>query len=118
MMNIALWIVQGILAAAFIFSGWMKAIQYEKAKASWPWVKEVSRGLVFFIGIAELLGVLGLILPQATNVAPVLTPIAAIGLAVVVVLGALFHVKRKEYKEIGVNIVFLALAVFVAIGRM
>lgn len=117
-MNIALWIVQGILALGFIFSGWMKTFQYEKAKASWPWVKEVSRGLVFFIGIAELLGVLGLILPQATKIAPAMTPIAAIGLAAIVLFGAVFHVKRKEYQEIGVNIVFLVLAVFVAVGRM
>ncbi|UKS28406.1 DoxX family protein [Paenibacillus sp. HWE-109] len=117
-MNIALWIVQGILAIIFIFSGWMKAFQYEKAQASWPWAKEVSRGLVFFIGIAELLGVLGLILPQATNISPALTPIAAIGIATIVVLGAVFHAKRKEYQEIGVNIVFLALVLFVVIGRM
>ncbi|MEK3915745.1 DoxX family protein [Paenibacillus sp. FSL H7-0331] len=117
-MNIALWIVQGILALGFIFSGWMKAFQYEKAKASWPWVKEVSRGLVSSIGIAELLGVVGLILPQATNIAPALTPLAAIGLAAIVLFGAVFHVKRKEYQEIGVNIVFLALTVFVAVGRM
>ncbi|MNY61584.1 hypothetical protein D3C86_1982770 [compost metagenome] len=110
--------MQGILALGFIFSGWMKAFQYEKAKASWPWVKEVSRGLVSFIGIAELLGVLGLILPQATNIAPALAPLAAIGLAAIVLFGAVLHVKRKEYQEIGVNIVFLTLAVFVAVGRM
>jgi len=117
-MNIALWIVQGILGLGFIYSGWMKAFQYGKAKASWRWAGEVPRGLVFFIGIVELIGVLGLILPQATNVAPVLTPLAAIGLSAVVLLGAIFHVMRKEYKEIGVNIVFLALAMFVAVGHM
>ncbi|MGC5774863.1 DoxX family protein [Paenibacillus pabuli] len=116
-MNIALWIVQGILGAGFIFSGWMKAFQYEKAKESWPWASEVSKGLVFFIGIVELVGVIGLVVPQATNIAPGLTPLAAVGLAIVVLLGAIFHVARKEYKQIGVNIVFLALAVFVAVGR-
>ncbi|MBW7456997.1 DoxX family protein [Paenibacillus sepulcri] len=117
-MNIALWIVQGILGAGFIFSGWMKAFQVEKAAASWHWVKEVSRGLVLFIGIAELVGVIGLIVPQAMNVAPVLTPIAAFGLAAIVLLGAIFHAKRKEYREIGLNLVFLVLAVFVAAGRL
>ncbi|MGW7159802.1 DoxX family protein [Paenibacillus taichungensis] len=116
-MNMALWIVQGILGLGFIFSGWMKAFQYEQAKKSWPWASEVSRGLVFFIGILELVGVIGLIVPQATDIAPGLTQLAAIGLAVVVLLGAIFHIARKEYKQIGVNIVFLALAVFVAIGR-
>lgn len=117
-MNIALWIVQGILGVGFIFSGWMKAFQYEKAKTSWPWVKEVSRRLVFFIGIVELLGVFGIIVPQATNIVPVLTPIAAVGLVIVVLFGALFHIKRKEYREIRVNIVFLVLALIVVIGRI
>jgi hypothetical protein len=96
----------------------MKAFQYEKAKTSWPWVKEVSRGFVFFIGIVELIGVIGLIIPQATNIAPVLTPLARIGLAAIVLFGAVFHAKRKEYQEIGVNVVFLVLAVFVVMGRM
>jgi hypothetical protein len=96
----------------------MKAFQYEKAKTSWPWVKEVSRGFVFFIGIVELIGVIGLIIPQATNIAPVLTPLAGIGLAAIVLFGAVFHAKRKEYQEIGVNVVFLVLAVFVVMGRM
>jgi hypothetical protein len=96
----------------------MKAFKYEKVKTSWPWVKEVSRGFVFFIGIVELIGVIGLIIPQATNIAPVLTPLAGIGLAAIVLFGAVFHAKRKEYQEIGVNVVFLVLAVFVAMGRM
>lgn len=117
-MNISLWIVQGILGLGFIYSGWMKAFQYEKAKASWPWVGEVSRGFVSFIGLMELIGVIGLIIPQATSIAPALTPLAAIGLAAIVLFGAVFHVKRKEYREIGVNVVFLVIAVIVAIGRM
>ncbi|MCC3376323.1 DoxX family protein [Cohnella sp. REN36] len=117
-MNIALWIVQGVLVIGFVFSGWMKAFRQEKAKASWPWAGEVPKGLVAFIGIAELIGALGLILPQATGIAPNLTPIAAIGLGAIVLFGAVFHVMRKEYREIGVNVVFLALAVFVAFGRL
>ncbi|OBZ17223.1 DoxX family protein [Bacillus sp. FJAT-26390] len=116
-MNIALWIVQGLVALGFVYSGWLKAFQHEKAKASWGWVKDVSKVFVIFIGLVELLGALGIILPQATNVLPVLTPIAAIGLASVVLFGALFHVKRKEYREISVNFVFFAFAVFVAISR-
>lgn len=116
-MNIAIWIVQGLVALGFIYSGWMKAFRHEKAKESWGWVKDVPKAFVVFIGLAELLGALGIILPQAVNIAPVLTPIAATGLAAVVLFGALFHVRRKEYREIGVNIVFFALTVFVAIGR-
>ncbi|MGG6312793.1 DoxX family protein [Paenibacillus macerans] len=78
----------------------------------------MSRGFVFFIGIAELLGALGLTLPQATGIAPWLTPAAAIALAAVVLFGFVFHLVRKEYRDIGVNIVFLALAVFAAIARL
>ncbi|MFC5529666.1 DoxX family protein [Cohnella yongneupensis] len=117
-MNVALWIVQGLLALLFIYSGWLKGIQVDKAQVAWGWVDDVPRGLVGFIGVMELIGAIGLIVPEATGIAPAMTPAAAIGLAVIVLLGALFHVKRKEYKEIGVNVVFLALAVFVAIGRL
>lgn len=89
-----------------MYSGWMKAFQYEQAQAAWPWVGDVPKPFVFMIGILELAGVLGLILPLAAGIAPILTPIAALGLAVTVLLGAAFHVSRKEYKEIRVNIVF------------
>lgn len=117
-MNIALWIVQGLLALGFLYSGWMKAVQYEKGAAAWGWVKEVPRGLVVSVGVLELLGTLGMILPEGTGIAPALTPIAAIMLAAVVLFGALFHLLRKEYREIGINVAFLALAVLVAIGRL
>lgn len=116
-MNIAVWIVQGIAALGFVYSGWLKAFQFEKAKDSWGWVKDVPKAFVIFLGLVELLGAIGIILPYLTNIAPVLTPIAATGLAVIVLCGALFHVKRKEYREIGVNIVFIALAVIVASSR-
>ncbi|MEK8128992.1 DoxX family protein [Paenibacillus filicis] len=116
-MNIALWIVQGLAALGFVYSGWLKAFQYDKAKASWGWVKDVPQTFVLLIGLAELLGALGLILPLALNIAPIWTPIAATGLAAIVFFGAVFHIARKEYRDIGVNIVFFALAAFVAIGR-
>jgi uncharacterized membrane protein YphA (DoxX/SURF4 family) len=111
-MNIALWIVQIILALMFLMAGATKVFQYEKFKASMP-----SKGLVTFIGVAELLGGLGLILPYATGTAPILTPIAALALGVIMILAAGLHAKRKEYKGIGMNIILLALALFVAIGR-
>ncbi|NOU78277.1 DoxX family protein [Paenibacillus sp. LMG 31459] len=116
-MNIALWIVQGIAAAGFVYSGWLKAFRYGQAKKSWGWVSDVPKALVVFIGVAELLGAGGLILPYSLNIVPVLTPVAAAALAVTVLGGALFHIKRKEYREIGVNIVFIVLALIVAVGR-
>jgi len=116
-MNIAIWIVQGLAALAFIYAGWLKAFQYNKAVSSWGWVSDVPRTLVVFIGLAELVGAVGLILPEALDVAPVWTPIAATTLAAVVLLGAILHMTRKEYKEIGVNVVFIVLAALVAVGR-
>lgn len=117
-MNVVLWIAQGILALGFVYSGWLKAFQYEVAKTSWTWVSDVPKDLVFFIGLVELLGAIGLILPQATKIVPVLAPIAAAGLAAIVLFGAVFHMMRGEYGEIVVNIIFLAFALFVAIGRL
>lgn len=116
-MNIALWIVQILLGLMFIMVGSMKAFSYEKAKASLPWVKDSPKGLVTFIGVAELLGGIGLILPYALGIAPILTPIAAFSLAVVMILAAIHHVRRKEQGSI-MNIILLALALFVAFGRM
>lgn len=116
-MNMATWIIQGLLALVFIYSGWLKAFQYEKVKASWGWVKTVPRGFVNFVGLIELAGAIGLILPQATGITPVLTPLAAIGLAVIVFCGGVIHLRRNEYKEIIWNMIFCVLAVFVAVVR-
>lgn len=116
-MNIALWIVQILLGLMFLMAGSMKAFAYEKVKASMPWVKDSSKGLVTFIGVAELLGGLGLILPYATKIDPILTSAAALGLALVMILAAGFHAKRKENQSVGMNIILLALALLVAVGR-
>lgn len=117
-MNSVLWIVQILLAFMFLITGLMKAFNYAKAKESLPWVKGISKGLVTFIGVAELLAGVGFILPIALNILPVVTPVAAIGIAIIMILSALFHLRRKEYSGIVFNIVLLALAFFVAIGRM
>ncbi|MHA6484574.1 DoxX family protein [Paenibacillus sp. strain BS8-2] len=116
-MNIALWIVQGILGIMFLMAGMMKTFQHDKAAATLPWVKQYSKSFVRFIGISELLAGVGLILPYALDIAPVLTPIVALGIGVIMLLAAVFHAKRKEYSGILMNIVLLALSLFVAIGR-
>jgi uncharacterized membrane protein len=115
--NIALWIVQVLLAAAFIFAGVNKAFRYEYAYATLPWVKDVPRGLTRFIGVAELLGGLGLLLPALTGMWPWLTPLAATGLALIMLLAAGFHATRREWSGIATNSVLLVLAAFVAYGR-
>ncbi|WP_339256596.1 DoxX family protein [Paenibacillus sp. FSL R5-0713] len=117
-MDITLWIVQIILAAGFVYSGWMKTIRIESSRKMWAWVDDVPKSLVVLIGIAELLGALGLVLPWALNIAPLLTPIAAMTLAAVAFLGMLFHIRRSEYRELGVNILFMVLALIVTFGRL
>ncbi|SEB58535.1 DoxX family protein [Paenibacillus sp. GP183] len=111
-MNIALWIVQGILGLAFVMIASMKVFRYEKVQAA-----GMTKGLVIFVVLSEILGALGLILPFATGIVPTLTPIAAIALGVVMVLATGIHAKRKEYQSIGMPIIFLALLIFVAVGR-
>ncbi|MFJ3633318.1 DoxX family protein [Streptomyces sp. NPDC090112] len=117
-MNVFLWIVQAVLALMFAMAGVMKSTQ-PKAKLAekLPWVADYSAGTVRFIGVVELAAALGLILPAATGIAPVLTPLAAIGLAVVMVLAMLAHARRKEPQAIGFNAVLLVLAALVAWGR-
>ena len=117
-MNVALWIVQIGLAAAFVLAGVMKSTQpKEKLQPSLPWVEDFSLGTIRLIGVAELLGGIGLILPAVTGIAPILTPIAAACLAVVMVLAAAAHIRRKEPSGVVVNAVLFALAAFVAWGR-
>ncbi len=117
-MNIALWIVAGVLALAFLAAGLMKVSQpKEKLAASMGWVNDFSPGTVKFIGTMEILGAIGLILPAATGIAPVLTPLAATGLAITMILAAIVHGRRGEPQMIIVNAVLLVLALFVAIMR-
>ena len=75
-------------------------------------------GGVRFIGVVELLGALGLILPAATRIMPKLTPLAASGLLVVMVLASVTHISRGEYPMIIANVVLGALAAFIAWGRL
>lgn len=116
-MNTALWIVQVVLAVTFILAGLFKTLQYERAKESMAWVGDVPKGLVTFIGISEMLGGLGLVLPILTNILPWLTPLAAIGLAIIMVLAIIFHLRRGEGKESIIDFVLLPLALFVIYGR-
>jgi uncharacterized membrane protein len=117
-MNVFLWILQVALAAMFGMAGVMKSTQpKEKLEPKLPWTADFSTGTVRFIGIAELAGALGLILPAATGIAPVLTPLAATGLAIVMILAALTHARRKEPSAIAFNAVLLVVAAVIAWGR-
>jgi uncharacterized membrane protein YphA (DoxX/SURF4 family) len=117
-MGTALWIVQVLLALAFFMAGLMKATQpHEKLGERMAWVKRFSPGTVRFIGVIEMLGAIGLIVPAVTGMLPVLTPVAAVGL-VLVMLGAIVtHARAGENAMIVGNLILLALAAFVAYGR-
>jgi uncharacterized membrane protein YphA (DoxX/SURF4 family) len=117
--NVVLWIVAGLLAVAFLAAGLMKLAQPKKklADSGMGWTEDFSDGAVKGIGALEVLGAVGLILPAALGIVPVLVPIAATGLALLMLGAAVTHARRKESPNIVVNIVLLALAAFVAWGR-
>lgn len=116
--NIALWIAQGLLAVMFIMAGIMKATQPIEALAeSLPWVTSTPLGLVRFIGISELLGGLGLLIPSIFRFKPFLTVWAALGLALIMVLAAGFHASRGEFPNIGMNVVLIGITLFIVWGR-
>ena len=117
-MNISLWVVQILLAAMFIMAGFMKSTTaIEELGKNLPWVLEMP-ALARFIGISELLGGLGLILPSLLRIKPILTPIAAIALALVMVLAMGYHLMHSEFGVIGMNVLLGGLSAFVAWGRM
>jgi hypothetical protein len=116
--NVFLWIVQAILAAIFAMSGLVKAIQpKDKLAGKYPWMRAISPAMVRFIGVMELLGAIGLVVPAAAGVASVLTPIAGTGLAVMMVLAAAMHIRRKEPSGVAVTAILFVLVALVAWGR-
>lgn len=117
-MNVFLWILQAVLAAMFGMAGVMKISQpKEKLAKNLAWVEDFSANTVKFIGAMEALAALGLILPAVTGIAPILTPLAATGLVIVMAGAIVTHVRRKELSAVVINVVLLALAAIVAWGR-
>ncbi len=117
-LHVTLWVVQILLALTFTVTGTMKVAQPIAAlAASLGWPGHVPPALVRFIGIAELLGAAGLILPAATRIAPALTPVAAGALTVVMLLASLLHISRGEFTVLAVPVIVGTLCAFVAWGR-
>ena len=117
-MGIALWVVQVLLAAAFLVSGATKLSQpKEKLLENWAWVEDFSQRTVRIIGALEVLGAIGIVLPALMGIVPWLTPLAALGLVLTMIGAALTHLRRQEYGPIAVTAVLLILAAFVAYGR-
>lgn len=118
-MNLALWIIAGILAAVFAGSGAMKlAMPKDKlVESGLGGLADVSQAAIRLIGVAELAGALGLIVPPLVHIAPVLVPLAAVGLALVMVGATVVHARRREIPNVGVTVLLLVLALVVAWGR-
>jgi uncharacterized membrane protein YphA (DoxX/SURF4 family) len=117
-MNIALWIAQALLAVLYGMAGMMKTFQTAKAKDQMPWAKSRSDGFVRFVGVSELLGALGLILPLITGILPWLTVLAAVGLTFIQLLAIFMeHLPKKEYNVIPINVVLIVVSVFIVFGR-
>jgi hypothetical protein len=114
-MEIAYWVVGGLLAVLYLFSGGIKIVRSkEQLEPMMGWVDTIPMPAVRAIGVVEVLGALGLVLPPLTGIAPVLALVAAIGFAILQVLATSLHVSRREFKEIGFNLPLIALAVVAA----
>jgi putative oxidoreductase len=119
-MNTALWIVQFFLAAVFVGQGAIKFSPPPNLPLMLHWVIDLhhsSPGLSAFIGVSELLGAVGLVLPGVIKWQLRLTPLAAFGLAIAMSLAAVYHLQRGEMANIGINAMLFVLTAFVMWGR-
>ena len=119
-MNIALWIIAGLLAAVFLIAGANKLFIPRQKLAKAPgggWVLDFSGSFVKTLGAVEIVGAAGLILPALLDIGPILVPLAALGLAVIMTGAATVEFRRQEFKHMVLNLTYLALIVFVACGR-
>ncbi|MFG2454035.1 DoxX family protein [Streptomyces sp. M41(2017)] len=110
-MDVAYWIVAGLLALFYVYAGGMKVLRsQEQLRPMMGWVDRVPMALVRVIGTLEILGAAGLILPPLTGIAPVLAVAAAVGLVLLQAGGIAVHVSRGEARLIGLNIALLVAA--------
>ena len=110
-MTVAYWIVASLLALFYLYAGGLKVLRSpDQLRPMMGWIDTVPLRLVRTIGVLEVLGALGLILPPLTGVAPALALAAAIGLVLIQVGGISLHLRRGEVKVIGLNISLLVLA--------
>ncbi|MET8628091.1 DoxX family protein [Kitasatospora sp. NPDC004669] len=120
-MNLALWIVAGLLAAAYLLGGALKMVAPKEriaaAGRSGRWVEDFSAGGVKAIGAVEVLAAVGLVLPAVLGIAPVFVPLAALGLVLLMIGAAAVRIRRQEYGLVAVDVVYVLLAAFVAWGR-
>ncbi len=118
-MNVALWIGQLVLVVTFLVSGSLKLVMSKERmiETRQTGVKPFPLPVIRVIATCELLGVLGIVLPWLTGIAPVLTPVAAVGMVGLMIGAAVSHGSLKEYPQVALNLSLLAIAAFVAVGR-
>ena len=117
-LRVSLWIIQVLLGAFFLMAGFAHATQPLAVLATqYPWTSSVAVGLLRFIGIAEILGGFGIVLPSLTRIAPALTPLAAAALVALMMLATIFHTMRGELVALPFTLTVAALSAFVAWGR-
>ena len=116
-MLFAYWILAGVLAVSNLASAALKFFRTKEqlSASGLKWADDFSPMGIKGIGAAELLGALGLILPPLTHIAPVLAPIAAIGLVILQIGAGITHVRRREYKVLGANVPLIILGAVVAV---
>ncbi|QIA06869.1 DoxX family protein [Draconibacterium halophilum] len=118
-MNIALWIIQIIIAVFFLTTGSLKLVlPKENLRKVFEWIEDFTEQRLRLIGAFEVLGGLGLFLPGVYSTFEILIPLAAIGLTIIMVLATFLHSKRKETKEVILNIVILVFLVLIVAGRL
>ncbi len=118
--NAALWVVQVFLALMFIFAGYTKMTNTPEALAEsmgWGWALAWPAWFILFLGVAEILGGIGVILPALTRIMPWLTPLAALGFVVVQIAAIVLHASRGEIEVLPFNLVLLVASLFVIWGR-
>jgi len=119
-MNTALWIAAGLLAAVALAAGITKTfLPKEKLAAheGGEWTGDASVGFVKTLGILELLAAVGLILPAVLDIAPVMVPVTAVCWVLLMVGAMITHGRYGQFRLVALNSVYLALAVFIAVGR-
>lgn len=118
MLSLVLWLIQLVLALLFAGVGCVKLFQrHTRLVDNLRWPEDFSAGTVKLIGVLEVLGAAGLVLPQATGYLPVLTPLAASGLALLMALAVVVHIRRGERNRIALAVILMALSLLVALGR-
>jgi hypothetical protein len=120
-MNLALWITAGLLAAVALAGGITKTFVPKErlaAQHGGEWTRDVGAGFVRTLGILELLAAVGLVLPAALDIAPVMVPVTAFAWILLMVGAMVTHGRLGQFKLVIVNSVYLALAAFVATGHL